>query len=85
MEESAVKSETSPPQVPDEPEVEEDADIDMNINPAATEKPAVDTEIDDEAIAEPKEPTKKDVSLCEFLAKMDDYAPIVSLYYLSLL
>jgi transcription initiation factor TFIID subunit 10 len=28
---------------------------------------------------EPKEPTRKDASLKEFLAKMDDYAPIVGL------
>lgn len=29
---------------------------------------------------EPKVPTRKDASLKEFLSKMDDYAPIVSLF-----
>lgn len=29
--------------------------------------------------AEPKLPTRKDASLKEFISKMDDYAPIVSL------
>lgn len=29
-------------------------------------------------LVEPKMPTRKDTSLKEFLAKMDDYAPIVS-------
>lgn len=40
-----------------------------------------DPEVLPEAIApgpEPKLPTRKDMSLREFLAKMDDYAPIVS-------
>jgi hypothetical protein len=38
-----------------------------------------DEEVDPLAPApEPKLPTRKDASLKEFLAKMDDYAPIVS-------
>lgn len=37
-----------------------------------------DEEVDPVAPApEPKLPTRKDASLKEFLAKMDDYAPIV--------
>lgn len=31
----------------------------------------------DAPVQEPKLPTKKDISLKEFLGKMDDYAPIV--------
>lgn len=40
----------------------------------------VDEEVDPVAPApEPKLPTRKDASLKEFLANMDDHAPIVSL------
>ncbi len=78
MAEISAKAESSSPTNLDEPEIEEDADIDMNIDPSATEKPVADIDMEEEeAIEEPKEPTKKDVSLREFLAKMDDYAPIV--------
>ena len=78
---SAVKAEAVSPANAanaDDPEIEEDADIDMNIDPSATEKPAAETEMEEDLIEEPKEPTKKDVSLRDFLGKMDDYAPIVS-------
>ena len=77
MADPEVKPESASPTNADEPEIEEDADIDMNIDPAATEKPAADVEMEEEIIEEPKEPTKKDVALRDFLAKMDDYAPIV--------
>ncbi len=33
---------------------------------------------------EPKLPTRKDASLKEFLSKMDDYAPIVSLSFITI-
>ena len=77
MVETVVKPEASSPPNRDEPVIEEDADIDMNIDPTAAEKPAADTEMEEEPILEPREPTKKDISLRDFLAKMDDYAPIV--------
>lgn len=50
-----------------------------NGDPEGGEKelpPWENAEADEEA--EVKLPTKKDISLKEFLAKMDDYAPIVS-------
>ena len=54
-----------------------DADIDMDINPEApVEEPQADQ---DEAAPETPAPTKKDISLRDFLSKMDDYAPIVRL------
>ena len=77
MAEIVSKPEFSSPPNPDEPEMEEDADVIMNIDPTATEKPAADIEMEEEPIPEPREPTKKDISLRDFLAKMDDYAPIV--------
>lgn len=44
-----------------------------------------DEEVDPVAPApEPKLPTRKDASLKQFLSKMDDYAPIVSLLHCSL-
>lgn len=52
-----------------------DLDIDMNLNPQPT---ATSRAATTEPIAEaPPAPTKKDVTLREFLSKMDDYAPIV--------
>ncbi len=39
-----IKPDPSTPVNQGEPEMEEDPDIDMNIDPAATEKPAGDTE-----------------------------------------
>lgn len=69
----------SSPSYPDNPEIEEDADVDMNIDATTSDKPAADAEMEEEEpIPEPKEPTKKDISLRDFLSKMDDYAPIVS-------
>ena len=52
-----------------------DIDIDMNLNPQP--EPG-SREATTEAIPEPPPaPTKKDITLREFLSKMDDYAPIV--------
>lgn len=49
-----------------------DADIDMVIDPAPqSEDPLV------EPPPEPRVPARKDISLRDFLSKMDDYAPIV--------
>ena len=79
MADSAPDPDASSPVHPEDAEVEADADIDMNIDTNAVEKPPpTDTEVEEEPIAEPREPTKKDVSLRDFLSKMDDYAPIVS-------
>ena len=83
MAENISKPGVSSPPNPDEPEIEVDADIDMNIDPTAAEKPPADTEMEEEAIPEPREPTKKDISLRDFLAKMDDYAPIVGPHKIS--
>lgn len=68
------------------PTLDADPDIDMNIgtspkhgDPEGGERelpPWENAEADEET--EVKLPTKKDISLKEFLAKMDDYAPIVS-------
>ena len=58
-----------------DPTLETDPDVDMAIdtdpnlepsNPNTTELPS-----------EPRIPTRKDISLRDFLVKMDDYAPIV--------
>lgn len=79
MADSAIDPNASSPFHPEDPEVEVDADIDMNIDTSAAEKPPqADAEMEEEPIVEPREPTKKDVSLRDFLSKMDDYAPIVS-------
>lgn len=52
-----------------------DADIDMDLNPDA---PISDPPLpQEEPVPEPPAPTKKDISLRDFLSKMDDYAPIV--------
>ena len=54
-----------------------DVDIDMDLNPQQA-PPSPEATV--EAIPEPPPaPTKKDISLREFLSKMDDYAPIVCL------
>lgn len=50
-----------------------DADLDIVIDPAPqSEDPLV------EPPPEPRVPARKDISLRNFLSKMDDYAPIVS-------
>lgn len=56
-----------------------DADIEMNIDPAPPQsQPAAESEeTEQDELLEAREPTKKDISLREFLSKMDDYAPIV--------
>ena len=52
-----------------------DADIDMNLAPQTDTQPQ---DAPAEVIPEPPPaPTKKDITLREFLGKMDDYAPIV--------
>lgn len=79
MAEPASDPDAASPAHVEDPEVEVDADIDMNIDTTAVEKPPpTDAEVEEEAIPEPREPAKKDVSLRDFLSKMDDYAPIVS-------
>lgn len=64
------------------PTLETDPDVDMAIDtdpnpeppgPNATELPP-----------EPRIPTRKDISLRDFLTKMDDYAPIVRCSQLKL-
>ena len=60
----------------------DDPDLDVNMEqppqePAPPENADQDQD-QDEALLEAREPTKKDISLREFLSKMDDYAPIVS-------
>ena len=52
-----------------------DPEIDMSIDPAPPDHE--NAEMEETAIPEPREATKKDISLKEFLGKMDDYAPIV--------
>ena len=71
---STLDATTQPNDINMDPEL--DPDIDMNIDPAPPDPENPDL---DEAIPEPKEATRKDVSLREFLSKMDDYAPIVRL------
>lgn len=63
---------TDQPLLTDDAEL--DPEIDMAIDPAPPdpENPALD-----EALPEPREATRKDISLRDFLGKMDDYAPIV--------
>jgi transcription initiation factor TFIID subunit 10 len=51
-----------------------DPDLDMVIDPAPPEPENPDLEA---PLPETREPTRKDISLREFLGKMDDYAPIV--------
>ncbi|MCJ1454937.1 hypothetical protein MMC28_005290 [Mycoblastus sanguinarius] len=69
---STLDATTQPNDINMDPEL--DPDIDMNIDPAPPDPENPDL---DEAIPEPKEATRKDVSLREFLSKMDDYAPII--------
>lgn len=50
----------------------------MDLVPIKQEEETVEN---DAPAQEPKLPTKKDISLKEFLGKMDDYAPIVRFYW----
>lgn len=52
-----------------------DHDIDMAIDPDPNPNPE---DPNAELPPEPRVPPKKDISLREFLSKMDDYAPIVT-------
>lgn len=63
---------TEQPSLTDDAEL--DPEIDMAIDPAPPDPENPDL---DEALPEPREATRKDISLRDFLAKMDDYAPIV--------
>lgn len=58
-------------------DTEVDAEIDMSIDPAPPDPE--NPNIEAEPVPELREPTKKDISLRDFLSKMDDYAPIVRL------
>lgn len=97
---SSNPTKTTPPDPPpntttttatdQQPSLTDDADeldpeIDMAIDPAPAEDP--ENPALDEALPETREATRKDIALRDFLAKMDDYAPIVrplSLFPLSL-
>lgn len=82
-------ADSNAPPAPRDPEIKEeelDASIEDTINPnplpETTDAMNLDGANDDGPVApalEPKIPVKKDASLREFLSKMDDYAPIVSL------
>ena len=65
-------STTEPPPLTDDAEL--DPEIDMAIDPAP---PEPENPVLEEALPEPREATRKDISLRDFLGKMDDYAPIV--------
>lgn len=74
-------SQAAPPPNPtsqsnDAMDKELDPEIDMALDPAPPdpENPEIEA-----TLPEPREPTKKDISLRDFLSKMDDYAPIVRL------
>lgn len=57
---------------------EDDLDLDVNMEPAPAEAAASENaEEEEEGLPEAREPTKKDISLRDFLSKMDEYAPIV--------
>ncbi|KAL2055665.1 hypothetical protein ABVK25_003907 [Lepraria finkii] len=56
-------------------DTELDPEIDMSIDPAPPDPENASLEA--EAVPEAREPTKKDISLRDFLSKMDDYAPII--------
>ncbi|KAM0804545.1 transcription initiation factor TFIID 23-30kDa subunit-domain-containing protein [Usnea florida] len=51
-----------------------DPEIDMAIDPAP---PDPENAALDETLPEPREATRKDISLRDFMGKMDDYAPII--------
>ncbi|KAL9636652.1 MAG: hypothetical protein Q9164_002687, partial [Protoblastenia rupestris] len=57
-----------------DPTADLDVDLDMALDGAA-DAPNDDAALDS-TLPEPREPTKKDISLREFISKMDDYAPI---------
>ncbi|CAD6576555.1 MAG: Transcription initiation factor TFIID subunit 10 [Alectoria sarmentosa] len=65
-------STTEPPPLTDDAEL--DPEIDMAIDPAP---PEPENPVLEEALPEPREATRKDISLRDFLGKMDDYAPII--------
>jgi transcription initiation factor TFIID subunit 10 len=64
-------------------DAELDPEIDMAIDPAPLDPDNLNLEAG--TVPEAREPTKKDISLRDFLSKMDDYAPIVRHYTSPLL
>lgn len=66
-----LPSTQQPPVIEDN---ELDPEIDMAIDPAP---PDPENAALDETLPEPREATRKDISLRDFMGKMDDYAPIV--------
>ena len=74
---------TDPAPINDEPakgeeQTEEDPDLDVRMDPAPPEQQTAEHAEAEDNLLEAREPTKKDISLREFMSKMDDYAPIVS-------
>ena len=65
-------STTQQPTLTDDAELDPEIDLAIDPAPADPENPALD-----ETLPEPREATRKDISLRDFLGKMDDYAPIV--------
>ncbi|KAL9124990.1 MAG: hypothetical protein Q9217_005745 [Psora testacea] len=78
----AVNSHSSPSNPPDadinmDSNADLDVDLDMALDGAAD---PINAEDIDPTILETREPTKKDISLREFVSKMDDYAPIQQMH-----
>ena len=59
-----------------DPDIDMNIDTDPKIEPETEATPPQQEEVESQ---EPRVPTQKDVTLQEFLSKMDDYAPIVCL------
>ena len=82
---AAVKSQNTDPFNEDDADIDMVASLDPNTqlstDPASDEVMKGETEVRQEALdlnlEEARIPLRKDVSLREFLSKMDDYAPIV--------
>lgn len=73
---STLDHNTQPPDDSVDQTLDQDIDMAIDINPdsSSSQNPAPPIE---PAIPPPRDPTRKDISLRDFLAKMDDYAPIV--------
>ncbi|KAK0512008.1 hypothetical protein JMJ35_005136 [Cladonia borealis] len=72
---TASTNQPAPSTQSDPMDTEVDAEIDMSIDPAPPDPENLN--IEPEPVPEIREPTKKDISLRDFLSKMDDYAPII--------